>query len=211
MNIIFGSAGFAKEVDYLLSDKDENYTTDFFSGEPNGVLSIHGVPVIRDEDILDLVKNTSEPVFGYIAVGMPIIRNKIFKKMEIVQSMTFPNAISRFAVIDQRPGRVKLKEGNIICAGTVFTTEIVVGSFNNFHVNCTVGHDTKIGNFCSFLPGANISGNCSFGDNVFVGAGSVILQNLSICNDVVIGAGAVITKNIEEPGTYVGIPAKKIN
>ena len=45
---------------------------------------------------------------------------------------------------------------------------------------------------------------------MLVGTGAQILQGLTICDDTIIGAGAVVTKDILEPGTYVGIPAKKI-
>ena len=51
--------------------------------------------------------------------------------------------------------------------------------------------------------------NTKIGNNVLIGANSTILP-VTICDNVVIGAGAVVTKNINKPGTYVGMPAKKI-
>ena len=35
-------------------------------------------------------------------------------------------------------------------------------------------------------------------------------NNIKIGTDVVIGAGAVVVKDIEAPGTYVGVPARKL-
>lgn len=44
-----------------------------------------------------------------------------------------------------------------------------------------------------------------------MGRGGVIVSNdISICEDCMIGAGAVVVKNIDIPGTYVGVPAKRI-
>ena len=41
-------------------------------------------------------------------------------------------------------------------------------------------------------------------------AGAVVSNNLHICDKVMVGAGAVIISNIDEQGTYVGVPARKI-
>ena len=40
--------------------------------------------------------------------------------------------------------------------------------------------------------------------------GGIPVTAETICDNAVIGAGAVVTKDITEPGTYVGIPARKI-
>jgi len=47
------------------------------------------------------------------------------------------------------------------------------------------------------------------GNNVSIGTNATVLP-VVICDNVVIGAGAVVTKTIQEPGIYVGNPAKKI-
>ena len=47
------------------------------------------------------------------------------------------------------------------------------------------------------------------GNRVSIGSNATILP-VNICDDVVIAAGAVVTKNINEPGIYVGNPAKKL-
>ena len=43
-----------------------------------------------------------------------------------------------------------------------------------------------------------------------LGVGSAVKNNVSITSDCTIGAGAVVVDNIEESGTYVGVPAKKV-
>lgn len=48
------------------------------------------------------------------------------------------------------------------------------------------------------------------GDRVWIGAGAVVNNNVAIYGSSMIGAGAVVIKNIEELGTYVGIPVKKV-
>ena len=48
------------------------------------------------------------------------------------------------------------------------------------------------------------------GDNVVIGANSVVVGPVEICDNVVIGAMSLVNRSITEPGTYVGIPAKRI-
>jgi len=47
------------------------------------------------------------------------------------------------------------------------------------------------------------------GNRVSIGTNSTILP-VTICDGVVIGAGAVVTKDINEPGIYVGNPARRL-
>jgi serine acetyltransferase len=49
------------------------------------------------------------------------------------------------------------------------------------------------------------------GTRVDVGTQAAFRQHLRICDDVVIGMGAVVVKDIVQPGTYVGVPAKKVS
>jgi serine acetyltransferase len=51
----------------------------------------------------------------------------------------------------------------------------------------------------------------SLGDNVVVGTGSTVIGPVTICDNVIIGAMSLVNKDITEPGTYVGIPVKKIS
>lgn len=49
----------------------------------------------------------------------------------------------------------------------------------------------------------------NIGNNVSIGSNSTILP-INICDNVVVGAGSVVTKDINEPGIYIGNPARKI-
>lgn len=43
------------------------------------------------------------------------------------------------------------------------------------------------------------------------GAGTVISNNIAVISDTVIGAGAVVIDNIKLAGTYIGVPAKRMD
>ena len=58
--------------------------------------------------------------------------------------------------------------------------------------------------------GATLAGTVTVGQAVWIGAGAVVSNNVSVCAGCMIGAGAVVVRSIEDPGTYVGVPARQI-
>lgn len=89
------------------------------------------------------------------------------------------------------------------------TCQIKIGDFAQLNLGTTIGHDCIIGDFFTTAPSVNISGICNIGKKVYFGTSAAIRQNLKVCDNVNIGMGAMVVKDITEPGTYVGIPAKK--
>lgn len=83
--------------------------------------------------------------------------------------------------------------------------------------NIVINGNARIGKNLK-LHGSNCIGNdgvstaCPvLGDNVELGVGAIIIGGIKICSNVIIGAGAVVVRDIEIPGTYVGVPAKRIS
>lgn len=101
-------------------------------------------------------------------------------------------------------------DGTIICPGAILTVGVWVGCHVIINLNCTVGHNAHIGDFTTLSPGVHVSGNVYIGKRCYIGSGAVIREKVLICDDVVIGAGSVVVSDITEPGTYVGVPAKRI-
>lgn len=67
-----------------------------------------------------------------------------------------------------------------------------------------IGNDVSIGHN-AIVHGARI------GNDVLVGMGAVIMDNSVIPDGTIIAAGAVVLANsVLEPGTYAGIPARKV-
>ena len=50
----------------------------------------------------------------------------------------------------------------------------------------------------------------NIGKQTWIGAGPTVKNNISIASGCMIGAGAVVVKKIDEKGTYVGVPARRI-
>ncbi len=203
---IIGAGGFGQEVLCLIMDiyanthlKAEEFTCFMVDDEYYESPVIRGIPVIR--------KSQFDPMQFHVvvAIGNPVAREKMVNSLPL--STTYASLIHPTAQIGQW---VKVKEGAIITAGAILTCNISIGKHAHINLHTTIGHDCEIGDFFTTAPSVNISGNCLFGDRVYFGTNSAIREKTKVCGDVVVGMGAMIVKNIDEPGIYVGNPAKKL-
>lgn len=213
-SFIFGASGFAKEVEWLITQCKfpVQPTVKAFVTHPKDPAlgsTIMGVPVISEEEYLTQW-NTQEEHNVFIGVGAPVLKKKIVEK--ISNSFThFPNLIHPSVQFDQRPGAVELGKGVIICSNVTLTTCIAIHDFVHLNLSVTIGHDTTVGRYSTISPGVSVSGNVHIGENVFFGTRACTVERLDIVDHSIIGAGAVVSKSISESGTYVGVPAKKLN
>ena len=105
---------------------------------------------------------------------------------------------------------IKVGVGSFIGVNSILTTNIELGRHSILNRGNQIGHDCKIGSYFSAIPGAIVSGNVTIFDMVYMGTNSAIKEKLSIHSLSTIGMNSCVVKHIEEPGIYVGVPAKKI-
>ena len=139
--------------------------------------------------------------------GDKIVANgdaKIRERMQqLIQTVTLihPNAIiSR---------RVEIGEGTVIMAGAIVNSDARIGKGCIINTDTSIDHDCIVEDYVHVAVGAHLCGAVKIGHGTWVGAGSTVSNNIDICANAVIGAGAVVIKSITEPGTYIGVPAKK--
>jgi len=103
--------------------------------------------------------------------------------------------------------QVVLRPNCSVGANTIVKCLSVIGT------NVTVGSDCFIGPGVMLLYSnpLGISEPCKISDRVFLGAGVSVLPGVKICSGTIIGTGAVVIKDITEPGTYAGVPCKRIS
>lgn len=135
-------------------------------------------------------------------------------KMEFMDSIKlelrkFGNVIHKKAY--RSPICYQLSLGNYFGPNVTIAPNVGIQGFNYFNRNCSIGHNTQIDSFNHIGPGATVCGRCEIGSRNYIGAGSVIKDGVRIWHDITIGAGAVVTSDIKEPGTYIGVPAKKLD
>jgi sugar O-acyltransferase (sialic acid O-acetyltransferase NeuD family) len=121
-------------------------------------------------------------------------------------NLSFSNVIHKFSYI---PRDVEMGQGNYISAGVVLATNIRIGNFNFINRGASIGHDTRIRHYNHFGPGCTIASGCIIGSRNCLYTSSAIIPKVQIKDDVILGAGGVVIADIIEPGTYVGVPARK--
>ncbi len=204
---IVGSGGFAREVLTLIKDINKQSERYEIVGFVDVAMSkgIHGYPVVGDDEFIN---NSREPISVVIAVGEPHLKRKIRNKYTNPM-IKFPSLIHPTTLIGDNSS-VIIGDGCIVCAGCILTTDIMIKDFVTLNLMCTVGHDTEIGNYCSFMPSVNISGEVKTKEGVYVGTGAKIINKTVIGENTVVGAGAVVAKSLPARCTAVGVPAKPI-
>ena len=206
---IVGAGGFGREVAWLverINQENEEWNLKGFIDDNSAIHGTQegGYTVIGGCDYL---KTLSEPVWVVCAIGNSKIRKKIIEKLYDISKVQFATLVDPSII---KSSRVTIQEGSILCAGTIMTVDIKIGSHVIINLDCTIGHDVIIQDFVTIYPSVNVSGNVLIGECVELGTGAQIIQGKDVCCGSIIGAGAVVVSNLEKSGTYVGVPAKKV-
>lgn len=141
----------------------------------------------------------------FVAIGNPATREKVQKQL-IQNNLYVATLIHPQAVIAEH---VTIGAGTVVMAGAVINPDSRIGEGCIINTGASVDHDNVIGNYVHISVGSHLAGTVSVGAHTWVGIGAAVSNNLKICADCMIGAGAVVVKDIKEPGTYIGVPARK--
>jgi len=209
--IIITAGGFGREVmqlvlDCLGTDKDPGMIVRGFVDDDT-ILKDHMInnyPVLGEIASLSAI---TKPTVLAVGVGNPQTREHIVNLLFQNHNLKFPPFVHPTVSISST---VNIQNGTILCRGTVPTVNIDIGRFTIVNLCCTIGHDVRIGDFCTLAPSVNISGGCRIGNHVDIGTNAILLPEIKVGNRAIIGAGAVVTKNVRENTTVVGVPAKVV-
>ncbi len=198
--IIIGASGHGK----VLADiaKKNGYTQIAFLDDDPKATECNGYPVkgasgdfsaFSDHDFI-------------VGIGNAAVRRRIQEQLSAA-GLNIVSLIHPSAVIGEN---VFIGPGTAVMAGAVINPCTTIGTGCIINTCASVDHDCQIGDFAHISVGAHIAGTVEVGESTWVAAGATVINNLHITNDCMIGAGAVVVKDISEPGTYVGVPAKRM-
>jgi len=152
---------------------------------------------------------SNPPQYALVATGDPRLRESIVIRIEKrFPECIFPTLLDPACLISD-PETVKIGRGTIVQANTIITCDTTIGEFCYLNFNVGVGRAT-MGDFSTLLLGAQVAGDSVLGKRVYVGGNATIKDKVTVCDDAIIGMGATVVKDITEPGTYVGVPARRI-
>lgn len=140
-----------------------------------------------------------------VGIGNAAIRKKI---QEMIPAEKLVTLIHPDAVIAED---VVIGPGTVIMAGAVVNSGVQIGNGCIINTCSSVDHDCKVGDYVHISVGSHLCGTVSMGSGTWIGAGATVSNNISICPDCMIGAGAVVVNDIQESGTYVGVPVRRID
>ncbi|MCS7165182.1 MAG: NeuD/PglB/VioB family sugar acetyltransferase [Candidatus Calescibacterium sp.] len=157
----------------------------------------------------DMTKFSPQEYSLVMAIGQLDIGMQRKRLVERILSMgfSFLKIISKKSTISSSS---KIGLGTVVLDHVVINVNAIIGGFCIINTGAIVEHDCIIGDFVHLAPRATLSGGVKIGNHCFIGAGSVFKHYVSICDNVIVGAGGVVVKDISLPGTYVGVPVRKI-
>lgn len=166
--------------------------------------TVDGYPVLGPVSWLEAV---TEELYVVCSIGTGRVRKQVMERV-LANPHLRPAALIDPAAIVGRNAQVG--PGCVVCAGTVLAISSRLEAHTIVNLNCTVGHDTVLEPYCTVHPGSNLSGRVHVGACTDIGTGTKIIQGLAVCPGCTLGAGTVVVRDITEPGTYAGVPARRI-
>lgn len=204
--VIIGAGGFGREVAWLIEEINENKPEWNIKGFVDEDIKLKGKVINGYKVIGNLEWLKEQDIYAICAIGDPNIKRAIIKTLD-ESSVKYPVLIHPSVI---KSNSIEIQEGSIICAGNILTVNIDIGKHVIINLDCTVGHDAEIEDYCTVLPSVNISGFVRLQKCVTVGTGSAIIQGIKIEENTIVGAGSIVVKSLPANCTAIGSPARPI-
>ncbi|HHT96070.1 MAG TPA: acetyltransferase [Clostridiaceae bacterium] len=200
--VIIGAGGHGKVVADIAT-KMKCWDSIRFLDDNKSITNCLGFDVVGQ--ISDAIKYRDCSDF-FVAIGNNNIREKIQEDL-IRRGFKIAILLHPSAIIGTS---VDIGIGTAIMAGAIINSSSKIGNGCIINTNSSLDHDNVVGDYVHVSPGVKTGGNINIGRLTWLGIGSVVSNSISICSSCKTGAGAVVVRDITEPGTYVGVPVRRI-
>lgn len=169
---------------------------------------LQGTPILSFEEWYD----THAAVPCVVSVGSPRSRARIVERLTRAGAI-FENVYGRLPPT-LFPG-VRIGVGAFIGPSTYIGPLTTIGDHAQIMSVCSIGHDVRVGDFCTICPSCTVSGYVDLEEGVFLGAGTTIVNGklgapLRIGRGAKISAGSVVTKSVPDGAKLAGNPARPL-
>jgi sugar O-acyltransferase (sialic acid O-acetyltransferase NeuD family) len=200
--LIIGASGHGKVIADIAIKMDK-WKSIAFLDDNESIKTCMGLEVIGKTT--EAFKYVDESDF-FVAIGNNDVREKLQEKYES-KGLTIVSLIHPSSVIGLE---VEIGCGTVIMAGVVINSCSIIGKGCIINTSCSLDHDNVIEDYAHISPGTKLAGKVKVGKSSWLGIGSVVSNNVNICSCCIVGAGAVVVKDINESGTYVGVPVRRV-
>jgi len=206
--VIVGGGGHAKVIINIIKKLNNYEILGYVDLIDRGLLL--GVRYLGTDAVLLNIIEEHKYCKAVIGIGNTVISNKRYEIYKVLKEIGFelPVIISKNAIVNEE---VRIDEGSVLLDSVIINVCSSIGKCVIVNTGAIVEHDCEIGDFSHIASGVVLSGGVRVNSNSMVGSGATILHDKEIGENCLIGSGAVVTKNCLEPGTYIGIPAIRIN
>jgi len=196
---ILGSGGHSREVADAATLSGWKKITYFDDNQANNHKDVMG----NTEDLLESLNNFDGVI---VAIGDNSIRwNKI--KLLQINNANLVSIVHPSAIISKD---IDLGLGSVVFGGVVINSGSVIGVACILNTSSVLTHDCKLGSAVHIAPSAVLCGNVNISDFSWIGANALVIEGIKITKKVIVGGGSVVIRNIEEEGTYVGNPIRRL-
>lgn len=197
---ILGAGGHTRSLINLLE-----YNNYKIEGIYDDSFEIRNEETINTYKVLGKLQELSKDSIVVLSFGESKKRKQLFLQLEdqiLKDNLVHPKA--------QIENYFNSGPSNQIFANVFINSNTTLGANNIINTGAIIEHEVTIGNHNHISVGSILCGRVTIGNDCFIGAGTTIIDKLSITDEVIIGANSVVIRNIEEPGTYIGNPARRV-
>ena len=201
--VMIGASGHGK-VCAEIAEESGRYGEIVFLDDNTALKACGVYPVVGTTGIIkECIDDETE---FFVSIGDARIRGRIQGEIEDAGGR-ITTLIHRSAVVSRTAA---MGVGSVVMAGAFINADAQIGKGVIINTAASVDHDCVIGDFCHVAVGAHVCGSVNIGAGAWIGAGAVVSNNVRVCDECIIGAGGVVVKDIENAGTYVGVPVRRI-
>lgn len=187
-------------------------------GHARSVVDVAIVNGINQIEFIDDRAQPKETIFNFPVLKHSRHKNANYivaigdnkKRSEVFLKNGLDKVISLIANDAYLGKMTKLGKGVFVGHQVYLGPNVIIGNNTIINTRCLIEHDCSVGSNSHISINATLAGKVRIGNFVMIGAGAIVIDGITICDHTVVGAGAIVVEDIIIPGTYLGIPAKKI-
>lgn len=201
-----GSGEMARHVGhYMVEDKQFEVVGYYDDFTPVGTI-VNNYPILGKLD--DVEKQYKQGVFDELSIAVGFTRmqyrKELFERFE--NKVPFATFIHSSCLVDST---AKIGKGVVVFPFCILYLDAVVEDNVFIQIRSYVT-DSIVKKHTMISGTVSIAGRVEIGECCNIGISTTVSNDVKVCNYVRTGAGCIVNKDITEPGTYVGVPARKI-